>query len=226
MGTKYLKTMVDERRVAVIHFPYSDPATVPSLVPPHVRAKPHNLPKDMNQFLCQLLEIKKRQLSPYLPIPLVTPQVVSGEFAHFRGGKEILDNVESLRAKVELHLAEVAKAEANGSHAGTNTGPGGGTGSTLSRGDESQTDSEERGLLRSSAERKRSVTAAQVKERAIAAGMKSESRLNIELEPNILSLRDDDVVAGRDKTIHPEFSDPVTTEASNSTSASDENPKV
>ena len=49
MGTKYLKTMVDEKRVAVIHFPYSDAATVPSLVPPHVRAKPHHLPRDMNQ---------------------------------------------------------------------------------------------------------------------------------------------------------------------------------
>ena len=44
--------------------------------------------------------------------------MVSGEFTLFRGGKEILDNVESLRAKVELHLAETAKAEANGSTAG------------------------------------------------------------------------------------------------------------
>ena len=44
--------------------------------------------------------------------------MVSSEFTHFRGGKEILDDAESLRAKVELHLAEVAKAEANGSHAG------------------------------------------------------------------------------------------------------------
>ena len=75
MSTKYLKTMVDERRVAVIHFPYSDPATIPSLVPPHVTAKPYYLPQDMNRFLCQLLEIKKRQLSPYLPIPLVSPKV-------------------------------------------------------------------------------------------------------------------------------------------------------
>ena len=57
-----------------------------------------------------------------------------------------------------------------------------------------------------------------MKERAIAAGMKSESRLNIELEPNILSLRDDDVLANRDKTVHPEFSEPAAN--------SDENPKV
>ena len=70
-----MKSMVDEGRVAVLHFPYSDPATVPPLVPPHVRARPHHLPADMNRFLCQLLEIKKRQLSSYLPIPLVTPQV-------------------------------------------------------------------------------------------------------------------------------------------------------
>ena len=75
MSAKYIAKMVDDRRVAVLHFPYSDPATVPPLVPPHVRARPHHLPADMNRFLCQLLEIKKRQLSSYLPIPLVTPQV-------------------------------------------------------------------------------------------------------------------------------------------------------
>ena len=55
-----------------------------------------------------------------------------------------------------------------------------------------------------------------VKERAIAAGIKSESRLNIELEPHILSLRDEEVLAGRDKTVHPEFS----------ADSNDQNPKV
>ena len=55
-----------------------------------------------------------------------------------------------------------------------------------------------------------------MKERAIAAGIKSESRLNIELEPHILSLRDEEVLAGRDKTVHPEFS----------ADSSDQNPKV
>ena len=55
-----------------------------------------------------------------------------------------------------------------------------------------------------------------VKDRAIAAGIKSESRLNIELEPHILSLRDEEVLAGRDKTVHPEFS----------ADSNDQNPKV
>ena len=99
------------------------------------------------------------------------------------------------------------------SHRSTNTGPG--NLSTLSRDESDSCISEEKGLLRAggAAERKRSVTAAQVRERAIAAGVKSESRLNIELEPHVLSLRDDDAVAGRDKTAHPEFSDSLATES-------------
>jgi hypothetical protein len=249
VSTKYLKNMVDENRVAILHFPYSDAATVPTLVPPHVRAMPHNLPKDMNKFLCQLLEVKKRQLSTYIPMALVEPQVQPSDFSRYHGGKDILDNVELLTTKVELHLAEVARAAATGSVSGTT---GAGNGSTLSRAEETSSafsDSEEKGLLRgciNSAKlnrklvlkklavfifrleqflsilcpflplfhcgyrslcrsgRKRSLTAAQVKERALAAGLKSESKLNIELEPNILSLRGD-AVEHRDKTVNAEF---------------------
>ena len=66
---------VDENRVAILNFPYSDPDTIPNLVPPHVRAKPLMLPRDMNSFLCQLLDVKKRELCKCLPIPVVQPQV-------------------------------------------------------------------------------------------------------------------------------------------------------
>ena len=58
-----------------MHFGYSDTATIPTLVPAHVRSKAFNLPTDMNEFLCQLLEVKKRELCPILPIKLVRPQV-------------------------------------------------------------------------------------------------------------------------------------------------------
>ncbi len=39
--------------MAVIHFSYSDPSTIPTLVPPHVTARPHLLPQGMNDFLCR-----------------------------------------------------------------------------------------------------------------------------------------------------------------------------
>ena len=64
-----------------------------------------------------------------------------------------------------------------------------------------------------------------VKERAIAAGMKSQSRLNIELEPNVLSLRDDAAVANRDKNVNAEFSEPAA-EVKSSASSALENPEV
>ncbi len=70
-----MSLQVDENRVAILHFPYSDPATVPTLLPPDVRAKPYNMPEGMNGFLCQLLDVKKRELCRCLPMPIVQPQV-------------------------------------------------------------------------------------------------------------------------------------------------------
>jgi len=32
-------------------FPYSDPDTLPGLIPPHLKAKPYHLPADMNRYL-------------------------------------------------------------------------------------------------------------------------------------------------------------------------------
>ena len=39
----------DENRVAVALFPYSDPDTLPALIPPHLKEKPYHLPADMNR---------------------------------------------------------------------------------------------------------------------------------------------------------------------------------
>jgi hypothetical protein len=62
--------------VCVLHLPYSDPSTLPSDVPDHIRSsKAYVLPRDMNAFLCQLLDIKKRALCKCLPLPVVVPQV-------------------------------------------------------------------------------------------------------------------------------------------------------
>ena len=74
---------MDENRICVLQFPYSDPDTIPELIPPHVRAKPCNLPKEMNSFLCQLLEVKKRPLFSWLPMPNIEPKVRKFEFYSF-----------------------------------------------------------------------------------------------------------------------------------------------
>ena len=75
VGTVYLQKMAEESRIAVVHFPYSDPETIPTILPLHLRNAPWNLPQDFNAFLCQLLEVRKRELFSFVPIPIVRPKV-------------------------------------------------------------------------------------------------------------------------------------------------------
>ena len=75
VGTVYLQKMAEESRIAVVHFPYSDPDTIPTILPLHLRNSPWNLPQDFNAFLCQLLEVRKRELFSFVPIPIVRPKV-------------------------------------------------------------------------------------------------------------------------------------------------------
>ena len=80
VGIEHLQQMDEENRIAVVHFPYSDPETIPTILPLHLRNAPWNLPKDMNAFLCQLLEVRKRELFSFIPIPIVRPKVCTHHF--------------------------------------------------------------------------------------------------------------------------------------------------
>ena len=62
-------------RIAVVHFPYSDSETIPTILPIHIRNDPSKLPEDFNALLCQLLEVRKRELFSFIPIPIVRPKV-------------------------------------------------------------------------------------------------------------------------------------------------------
>ena len=75
VGTAYLKSMAEDGRVAVIHLPYSDQETIPDSLPQHLRNDPFWLPRDTNAFLCQLLDVKRRELFPCISYPLVRPKV-------------------------------------------------------------------------------------------------------------------------------------------------------
>ena len=75
VSVAYLQKMADENRIAVLNFPYSDPETVPRILPQHIRNDPYLIPRDTNAFLCQLLEVKRRELFPCLPYPMVKPRV-------------------------------------------------------------------------------------------------------------------------------------------------------
>ena len=75
VSVAYLQAMADENRIAVLHFPYSDSETVPKILPQHIRQSPYLIPKETNAFLCQLLEVKMRELFPCIPYPMVKPRV-------------------------------------------------------------------------------------------------------------------------------------------------------
>lgn len=211
VSTAYLKKMVDENRVAILNFPYSDADTIPNLVPPHVRAKPWHLPKDMNNFLCQLLDVKKRELCKCLPIPIVQPQVLPEGF-QMSGGKEMLETVAILNAKADRHRAEVKAAAA---------GQAQGADSTISRNEYSGfSDSEDsKRLLRPKKRQpQENGSAASHKEGAQNGGVETGKQANgsvaypvlppadldIEIEPGMLSLGSEEA-QNRDRRVNPEF---------------------
>ena len=72
---KHFDLQSEENRVAVMSLPYSDPETVPTLVPQHVLNEAYQFPSDFNLLLCQLLEVENRKLFPCLPVPVVQPNV-------------------------------------------------------------------------------------------------------------------------------------------------------
>eukprot|EP00095_Tigriopus_kingsejongensis_P001271 maker-scaffold149_size310270-snap-gene-2.21 protein:Tk01271 transcript:maker-scaffold149_size310270-snap-gene-2.21-mRNA-1 annotation:"hypothetical protein L798_06975" len=195
--TKYLKNMCDDNRVAIVHLPYSDPETIPGLVPPHLRASPWLLPKDMNSFLCQLLEIKKRELYPCIPLPIVQPQVVAQDFEKFPGGRELLENISNLTAKADRHKAE-QKASTSASL------NGGVASSTLSRITEFSTfsDSEERGLLRPKKADGSQTNKSPTPDSKVAE--ETPEALKIEIEPQMFSLKDTNA-PNRNQATDPEF---------------------
>ena len=53
----------------------SDSETVPKILPQHIRTSPYLIPWETNAFLCQLLEVKMRELFPCVPYPMVKPRV-------------------------------------------------------------------------------------------------------------------------------------------------------
>jgi hypothetical protein len=96
----------------------------------------------------------------------------------YKGGKELLESINSLTAKVELLKAELAHEKS-----------GGGAASTLSR---MIDDLEIKQLLRPDSKKK------------VGKSVSNGSGLKIELESNLYSIKNPDFET-RDKDVHPEF---------------------
>ena len=77
--SKKLKDKIKIRRFRIrekhVMNSLSDSETVPKILPQHIRTSPYLIPWETNAFLCQLLEVKMRELFPCVPYPMVKPRV-------------------------------------------------------------------------------------------------------------------------------------------------------
>jgi len=108
-------------------------------------------------------------------------QILPHNMSQYRGGKELLDQVANLTAKVELAKAELAHEKS-------------GAGSTLSR---MFDEIEKKQLLRPDSRKKGP------KPGGSGSGS-NPNGLKIDLESNLYSIKDPEFET-RDKTVHPEF---------------------
>jgi len=100
--TRHLAAMGSEGRVMLVKFPYSSIKTVPKEVPDHVKSASFSLPKQMNEFLIQLLQVKKKALCSLLPCNLVKPEIRPASLAR-AGGPQIMQKIRELSAKDAKH---------------------------------------------------------------------------------------------------------------------------
>jgi len=88
----------------VVKFSYSSLKTLPQEVPEHLKAAAFYLPKQMNEFLLQLLQVKKKALCSLLPYPLVRPAIKPSDLTR-SGGPELVNKIRDLNLKTSEQRA-------------------------------------------------------------------------------------------------------------------------
>ena len=71
-------------------------------MPDHIKSACYTLPKQMNEFLLQLLQIKKKALCSLLPCNLVKPEIRPAGFTR-EGGPLLLQRIRELTLKEAKH---------------------------------------------------------------------------------------------------------------------------
>merc|ERR1719361_2387438 len=100
--TRHLQAMGSEGRVMLVKLPYSSMKTVPKEVPDHLKTSCYSLPKQMNEFLIQLLQVKKKALCSLLPCNLVKPDIRPASLSR-AGGPLLLQKIRELTVKEAKH---------------------------------------------------------------------------------------------------------------------------
>jgi len=110
LTTRHLSAMAGEGRVMVVKFSYSSLKTLPQEVPDHLKTAAFHLPKQMNEFLLQLLQVKKKALCNLLPFPLVRPAIKPSDLSR-AGGPELVQRIRQLNLQTAEHRATIGKSE-------------------------------------------------------------------------------------------------------------------
>ena len=71
-------------------------------MPDHIKSASFSLPRQMNEFLIQLLQVKKKALCSFLPCHLVKPEIRPVSLTR-QGGPHLLQKVKELTAKEAKH---------------------------------------------------------------------------------------------------------------------------
>ena len=71
-------------------------------MPDHIKSASYSLPKQMNEFLIQLLQVKKKALCRTLPCNIVKPEIRPASLSRV-GGPELLQKIKELTVKEHKH---------------------------------------------------------------------------------------------------------------------------
>jgi len=108
LTTAHLRAMSDQGRVIVTKFSYSDMTTLPAEVPQHLADGAYHLPRQMNSFLCHLLQVQKKVLCSLIPLRVVRPEIIPHDLTKL-GGPELQEKIRELCLKE--HQYRLCQAE-------------------------------------------------------------------------------------------------------------------
>jgi len=107
LATQDMRALAQQGRVLVVRLPYSDLKTLPIEVPAHLANSALLLPKHMNSFLSQLLQVKKKTLCNLIPVSLVQPDILPRDMTR-TGGEDLLTKIRQLSIKEHTYRLDQA----------------------------------------------------------------------------------------------------------------------
>uniref|UniRef100_A0A0K2VAE5 SEFIR domain-containing protein n=1 Tax=Lepeophtheirus salmonis TaxID=72036 RepID=A0A0K2VAE5_LEPSM len=180
MLTKYLSKMINANRVSKIEFPYSEPSSISSLVPKDIPKILHfAIPRQMKDFVCHIQRSSSLHLLSKLSCNILSYNIDFIDLKDFEESSELINMINNLSFKIKKMSLNKHNSRAP------------------------PTFHFEDYELRQSPFDSNLDFKSSFKESTISKS--KNTGIEIEIEKNILSLKDDTTVYNRDKSINEEF---------------------